>query len=378
MKKLFYIFFLTCSGFLNAQNNYNCGNDAYNAEIALGFNPVTINSGSLVYIYDTVNRVYQSGIYILIPDKTSTPNGRTVDADVFFGYGNGGFVSDTAFNWDKETIFSPHDFDVTKMFVSPVSVYAMSYSKALQFNGLFCNYGDCVAIVDGPVSGLAYPEYLPANDTFNLWNGEELINAGNLKNTGLTQKVSQQQTLETANKGYCVDKYGPGWRLPTDMEVGHFNDSDGPNYGLDSVYMGTSPAYIWTSSLYITYTVKRWATRITDGYWENCGGFLYVANNVRCVFPGFGTDDIQTVLDTPKYFDHVTIFPNPGSGIFNIANIGDAVLHIYDSFGKLVYTDNGNDQFRIIRLSSFSDGIYFLKIQFDDNIIIKKIIKKKE
>ena len=48
-------------------------------------------------------------------------------------------------------ISQPCDFDLPKLFVSPVSATPMSYAKALQFNNTLCNYGDCIAIVDGPL-----------------------------------------------------------------------------------------------------------------------------------------------------------------------------------------------------------------------------------
>lgn len=377
MKKYLFVILL-CHGFIiHAQTNYNNGNEAYIAEKLLGFNPVTINNGSLIYTYDTFNKVYQSGDYILIPDKTSIPDGKKKDVNTFHGYGIGGAISDTAFNWDKQTIFTPNDFNISKMFVSPLSVNGMSYASAIQYNSPYCNYGDCYATIDGPVPGLAYPLHTPGSGVYNIWAGEELITAGDLKGTGTIQKVSQQQTTNTTNRSYCVEKYGEGWRLPTDMEIGHFNDEEGVGAGLDSAYKGVSGVYIWTSSLYKIYTVKRWATRITDGYWENCGGFLYVGNCVRCVFPGFENPTTSVNEKIREDGDEINIYPNPSNGNFYIFGGEFHKIEIFNSLGQIVFSDESTTSPRCLNLSIFPDGIYFVEIYLENEIMIKKIIINK-
>lgn len=377
MKKYLLVILLCHGIIIHAQTNYNNGNEAYIAEKLLGFNPVTINNGSLIYTYDTFNKVYQSGDYILLPDKTSIPDGKKVDVNTFYGYGFGGVISDTAFNWDRQTIFTPNDFNISNMFVSPLSVNGMSYASAIQYNSPYCNYGDCYATIDGPVPGLAYPSHMPGSGVYNIWAGEELITAGNLKGTGTIQKVSQQQTTNTTNRSYCVDKYGEGWRLPTDMEVGHFNDEEGVGVGLDSSYKGVSGVYIWTSSLYKIYTVKRWATRITDGYWENCGGFLYVGNCVRCVFPGFDNPTTAVNEKSIEAVDEINIYPNPGNGILKICNIAGFLVKIYNQQGQLVFSDNRKISDRSIDLSFCADGFYYIKISSEEKQLTKKLVINK-
>ncbi|HPB26207.1 MAG TPA: T9SS type A sorting domain-containing protein [Bacteroidales bacterium] len=374
MKKFPAFFWMIFSvGMAVGQSNYNHGNEAYINEKWLGFNPVTIKNGSAVYNYDTFNKVYRCGDHILIPDKTSIPDGKRVHVNAFFGYGVGGNISDTAFNWDNQTILTPNDFNRRKLFVSPVSDVGMTYAAALQYNSPYCNYDDCFATIDGPVSGLAYPTFLPDSGIYDIWDGEELINAGDLKNTGTLQKVSQQQTLATANRSYCVNKYGEGWRLPTDMEVGHFNDNEGTGWGLDSAYMGISPYYIWTSSLYKIYTVKRWATRITDGYWENCGGFLYTTNHLRCVFEG--VENTSTKVEEPLLIDEkIVLFPNPCKELLIIKNISGATVKIYNSQGVEVLTDGLSSSQRTFDLGCCPNGLYFVRIISGENQLIRKLI----
>lgn len=368
---LFFIILL--SNIILAQNNYTNGNEAYYTESLHGFNPVTINNGDLVYIYDSLKKVYLSQDFILIPDLSNFENGKNVDANLFFGFGTGGNPSDTAFSWDKETMLSMNDFDVKNMFVSPLSEYGMSYAQALQNNSQYCGFDTCYATIDGPLSSLAYPTYAPANGTYHLWAGEELIDAGDLKNTGTIQKVSQQQMDFTPNASYCVHKYGQGWRLPSDLEVGHISDNEGVGSGIDSVYMGKSDFYLWTSSLFKTYPVKRWTTRLRDGYWENCAGFLYVANHVRCVFPGFKKSPISTELEN-NLLDQIVIFPNPGKGIFHI---GNAEVSVYNTFGELLFADSQVGNSRSIDLSFLPNGLYFFYLKIEGKTSVRKVIIRK-
>ena len=271
-----------------SQSNYNSANQAYLTEKCLGFNDVTIGGGTIVYTYDTTNHMYRNGSKILIPNLISAPNGEYVIDSTFYGFGIGGSANSSNYQWDAQKVTSQDcAFDKDKLFVSPVSSYHMSFARALQNNVTSCNYGNCTAIVDGPVESLAYPDYTPANDTFQLWTGEDLINAGDIKGTGMLSKVSQQQLDTTENMSYCVSTYGQGWRLPTDIEAGHFNDLEGMGNGFHDGFKGNTGDYMWTSSLFKTYTVKRWPVGLSDGYWENCAGFVYVYNVVRCVFHSY-------------------------------------------------------------------------------------------
>lgn len=286
MKTLFsniVLIFLTLSLF--SQNNYTTGNQAYWTERGLGFHHVTIGGGNIVYAYDTTNHIYRNGNKILIPNLSSSQNGDYIIDSTFFGFGIGGNPDNNNYQWDKQKVIIPQcDFDKDNLFVSPVSSFHMTYGQAIQHNSTYCTWASCEAIVDGPAETLSYRAYSPLNDTFQLWTGEELIDAGDIKGTGTIAKISQQQLDTTPNMSYCVSTYGQGWRLPTDIEAGHYNDLEGPGNGFHNGYKGNSSDYIWTSSLFKTYTVKRWPLGLSDGYWENCGGFIYVANLVRCVF----------------------------------------------------------------------------------------------
>ena len=75
--------------------------------------------------------------------------------------------------------------------------------------------------------------------------------------------------------------------------------------------------------------------------------------------------------------DEISIYPNPTTGIFTINNgqlIMDNIITT-DITGKTIYSTMGHVPLQI-DISNQPAGIYFIKIQTENNIIIKKIVKK--
>jgi hypothetical protein len=76
----------------------------------------------------------------------------------------------------------------------------------------------------------------------------------------------------------------------------------------------------------------------------------------------------------------LVIYPNPSEGIFNITakNTQIDTIEVYDVLGKQISikynTDNASNV--ELDLSTASTGIYFVKIQSDDQTVTKKITKK--
>ena len=78
--------------------------------------------------------------------------------------------------------------------------------------------------------------------------------------------------------------------------------------------------------------------------------------------------------------DHhnIEIFPNPTSDILNIKleKIASSKLAIFDALGNRVLEKNNlaEKEFQL-STANFSEGIYFLKIEIEGKIMIKKFIK---
>ena len=86
-------------------------------------------------------------------------------------------------------------------------------------------------------------------------------------------------------------------------------------------------------------------------------------------------EDISEVLEE----EFVGIYPNPSSGKFNIEfkDVSVQKVTVYDAIGKVVYenmTDTNSTNVRI-DLSEITTGMYFLKINAVEKVIMKKIIK---
>ncbi|NLA24583.1 MAG: T9SS type A sorting domain-containing protein [Bacteroidales bacterium] len=347
---------------IHAQIVFNSGNSAYNAVFANDFSPVIIADGSMIYEWNEDNNLYMCGKYVLIPDLSEIPNGNYTDTLNFYGFGQNGSASDTLFQWDNQKLL-PFDseFEQTKLFVSPLSQESMHYGNAINYNSNNCYYGDCPIELSGSEESLAYPNHSPKLGVFDAWTGQELIDVGNLKESAFFQKVAQQQLGESENQSYCVKTYGYGWRLPTDMEVGHFNDEEHLDNGFDIAYSGNEACYLWTSSLFKVYDVKRWTVHNVTGDWENCAGFLYTySNRVRCVY---SPKSMQNVSNTNIRQKNIKVSPNPTSNFIKITNFEnkELVIKIIDINSTIILAKTINTDCKI-DLSTLVIGVYVLQV----------------
>jgi uncharacterized delta-60 repeat protein len=74
----------------------------------------------------------------------------------------------------------------------------------------------------------------------------------------------------------------------------------------------------------------------------------------------------------------ISIFPNPGNGIFTIqcaVKISD--LEIINALGEKCFTTTVNSQQETVNLSSQPNGLYFLQLKTDQGILNKKIVLQK-
>ena len=74
--------------------------------------------------------------------------------------------------------------------------------------------------------------------------------------------------------------------------------------------------------------------------------------------------------------DAIELYPNPTNGIFNLTGISnlDVDVKIFSVTGKLVLNEKPmNDK---VDVSSLSKGIYFVEIKWNNQSILKKLIKK--
>ncbi len=85
------------------------------------------------------------------------------------------------------------------------------------------------------------------------------------------------------------------------------------------------------------------------------------------------TIKLQAAANIKHINNNVSIYPNPTSGIININTNAQIVnIEVTDITGKVIYIGNTNS----IDISTQPNGVYFIKVQTEDGIITRKILKK--
>ena len=89
-------------------------------------------------------------------------------------------------------------------------------------------------------------------------------------------------------------------------------------------------------------------------------------------FDGKKTYSQIVALQSIKNNITTSIFPNPSSGVFTIKSNATILSYdITDNLGQLVHTGTSS----LFDISMLANGVYFIKIKLNNEIVIKKIIK---
>ena len=85
---------------------------------------------------------------------------------------------------------------------------------------------------------------------------------------------------------------------------------------------------------------------------------------------------IVGIEDVERLTKNITIYPNPNSGNFtiDIGNFEETNLEIYNITGQLILKNNLTQNLTSINLTKFSKGMYFVKVNTANIVIIEKII----
>jgi len=180
---------------------------------------------------------------------------------------------------------------------------------------------------------------------------------------GVNQNLSF--TTSASNNISCVGQnisftntssdLGPQWSWLWDFGDGVQNTQQSPTY-----------AYSQPGN----YTVSLSATAVISG--QTCPVGPVTKNltiNQTC------PTGIENVL-----LDKVLIYPNPSEGIFTVSFSGlgnrEGVIGIYDIRGALIAEQNiavdGNSQ-KVFDFGKAADGIYFVKIQLENDMLVRKL-----
>ena len=74
----------------------------------------------------------------------------------------------------------------------------------------------------------------------------------------------------------------------------------------------------------------------------------------------------------------VIVYPNPTQNYFTIEGINEPFnLSVYNNLGQIIHKENNvSDSLKKIDISGFSNGLLFLKLELEDEVITRKIIKE--
>ena len=143
------------------------------------------------------------------------------------------------------------------------------------------------------------------------------------------------------------------------------------NYGSRAVMAYKVPGTINGTSYF---DVNNWANynspNNVGGSWESWS----VNNGVLSTTQGTGPTQSCMLSVGENELNKFNALPNPFSDYVTLENAENAIVTIFDSLGKKVFTDSkytGNT----IDTSQFTTGLYFVKIQKEDNVKTKKMIK---
>ena len=110
--------------------------------------------------------------------------------------------------------------------------------------------------------------------------------------------------------------------------------------------------------------------QILGGSWETWN----VNNGVFSTASGGGPSTTCLLAVGENELEKFTALPNPFTNFISLENAENSQVEIFDSLGKKVFSDN-NFISNTISTSQFSSGLYFVKIQKEGKVEIKKIIK---
>jgi hypothetical protein len=88
---------------------------------------------------------------------------------------------------------------------------------------------------------------------------------------------------------------------------------------------------------------------------------------------------VDGCLSVDEMQEVVSVYPNPTEGIVvmnNLQVIGAETIIVTDAFGKTLSSINVSNDETIIDLSNYSNGVYFVQVYTEDQMILKKLLKE--
>ena len=160
---------------------------------------------------------------------------------------------------------------------------------------------------------------------------------------------------------------------------------------LDIQFINDSTAFVVGSNVnatcdvsYTTNYGQTWNSVIFP--YENAGYGVFAFDTSNIYLAGSNQAIIKTSVDGVvtsnyrtqlKYNLSFKIFPNPSSGIFNIESSinAETFVEVFDVAGRMVYQTNFNNKLIELDLTSYTNGLYFIKLISEGKYYTYKISK---
>lgn len=254
--------------------------------------------------------------------------------------------------------------------------------------------------LSGNIVSMAYAPSTPntiyvasAYEIFKTTNGGgtwSLIRTSAERITYISVSATNSQVLWITNSGYAAgDKVwtssngGSTWsnysgtlpNIPVNCIVYENGSNSGLYIGTDlGVYYRDALMSDWISfntglpnvvvnELEISYSNnKLWAATFGRGLWRS---------DLYGVFTGN-----ENIVSS----NTINIFPNPSQGFFTIqseTSIGRGEIKVFNTLGEIIYQNNLSSNTTELDLSNQPNGVYFVKINSNENSITKRIIISK-
>lgn len=104
-----------------------------------------------------------------------------------------------------------------------------------------------------------------------------------------------------------------------------------------------------------------------------------VAGSSEAGIDNFNLSNVTSIHENLSQNMIKNLYPNPTSSVLNVEMNGinkNTTIELYNTIGELVFNENLGDTTKSLDLQHLSSGIYFMKVQSDNQFVIKKIIKE--
>src|SRR5690606_7102369 len=90
--------------------------------------------------------------------------------------------------------------------------------------------------------------------------------------------------------------------------------------------------------------------------------------------------EVITLSVNEQLAEKFNLYPNPANNLVNITNNENMFVKevaVYDTTGKLITTQNYNEQAEIqLNVENLASGTYLLHLQTNEGVAVKKLVKK--